>query len=270
MTRAACLIAGLLVAAAMSALPGRQDTAKAQPATEVDLALVLAVDVSNSVDRAETALQRAGYVEALGHRDIWSAIRSGPLRRIALTYVEWAGPTEQRTVIPWRLIDSPQAARAFANDLADRPILFARGTGTSISAAIAYSVALFPDSRFTAHRQVIDLSGDGPNNRGGPVVAARDAGLARGVTINGLPLMLRPSRSYDAVDLYYRDCVIGGPGAFVLPVYDDRQLGQSIRRKLVLEIAAVMDASVRTDSFTKIQAEAPTDCLIGERLRRLL
>ena len=262
-------MAGLLAAAAVWALPDRH-RAEAQPATEVDLALVLAVDVSNSVDRAENALQRAGYVDALGHPDIWTAIHSGPLRRIALTYVEWAGPTEQRTVIPWRLIDSPEAARAFAADLADRPILFARGTGTSISAAIAYSVALFPGSPFPAHRQVIDLSGDGPNNRGGPVVAARDAGLARGVTINGLPLMLRPSRSYEAVDLYYRDCVIGGPGAFVLPVYDDRQLGQSIRRKLVLEIAAMMDASAPADSFTKVQADAPTDCLIGERLRRML
>ncbi len=257
----------ILLATALAAFLAHPQTGPAQAQLEVDLALVLAVDVSNSMDRAENALQRAGYVDALSHRDIWSAIRAGPLRRIALTYVEWAGPEEQRTVVPWRLIDSPAAARAFAAELADRPILFARGTGTSISAAIAYSVGLFRDSRYAAHRQVIDLSGDGPNNRGGPVTEARDAGLAVGVTINGLPLMLRPSRSFDAVDLYYRDCVIGGPGAFVLPVYDDRQLGQSIRRKLVLEIAAV---SAPGASTVNVQAEPPSDCLIGERLRRML
>ncbi len=251
----------LAAAMAVATLP-----AAGQSRVAVDLALVLAVDVSNSVDRSETALQRAGYVEALRHPDIWAAIGSGPLRRIALTYVEWAGPAEQRVVVPWRLVDGPEAAGAFADALADRPILFARGTGTSISAAIAYSVALFPESGFEATRQVIDLSGDGPNNRGGPVAAARDAGIAQGVTINGLPLMLRPSRSYEAVDLYYRDCVIGGPGAFVLPVFDDRQLGQSIRRKLVLEIAARPPAG----GLINTQGEAATDCLIGERLRRML
>ena len=256
----------VLAAALLAAIAGAHPAA-AQSRLEVDLALVLAVDVSNSVDQAENALQRAGYVDALTHPDIWTAIQSGPLRRIALTYVEWAGPAEQRTVVPWRLIDSPAAAAAFAADLSDRPILFARGTGTSISAAIAYSVGLFPESRFAAHRRVIDLSGDGPNNRGGPVTAARDVGLAHGVTINGLPLMLRPSRSYDAVDLYYRDCVIGGPGAFVLPVYDPRQLGQSIRRKMVIEIAA-RPSTGRT--IMPAQADQPTDCLIGERLRRML
>ena len=270
MFKTARLFAGLLAAIALLAAPGPNDSAMAQPAQEVDLALVLAVDVSNSVDRAENALQRAGYVEALGHPDVWTAIRSGPLQRIALTYVEWAGPDEQRVVIPWRLIDSPDAARAFAEDLSGRPILFARGTGTSISAAIGYSVALFPGSPYPSHRRVIDLSGDGPNNRGGPVTAARDAGLAKGVIINGLPLMVRPSRSYEAVDLYYRDCVIGGPGAFVLPVFDDQQLGQSIRRKLVLEIAATPGAQPPEGRIVNVQAEATTDCLIGERLRRML
>lgn len=264
--------AGIIGAAAMAAalLPTASDRAAAQARIEVDLALVLAVDVSGSMDGGENALQRAGYVDALRHWDIWTAIRSGPLRRIALTYVEWAGPDERRTVVPWRLIDSPEAADAFAGDLAARPILHARGTGTSISAAIAYSVGLFPASGFDSRRRVIDLSGDGPNNRGGPVTAARDAGLARGVTINGLPLMLRPSRSYEAVDLYYRDCVIGGPGAFVLPVYGDGQLGQSIRRKLVLEIATTIEASMPPGPIVNIQGEPPTDCLIGERLRRML
>ncbi len=268
MARAARHIVGLALASAVLVLSASGRMA-AQAQVPVDLALVLAVDVSNSMDRDENALQRAGYIDALTHRDVWTAIAAGSLRRIALTYVEWAGPEEQRTIVPWRLIDSPDAARDFARELADRPFLFARGTGTSISAAISYGVSLFPGG-FDATRQVIDLSGDGPNNRGGPVVAARDAGVASGVTINGLPLMLRPSRSYAAVDLYFRDCVIGGPGAFVLPVYEHGQLGQSIRRKLVLEIAATRDASRPRDLFVTVQGEPATDCLIGERLRRML
>ena len=268
MARTARHIIGLAVAIAALALSASSRTA-AQAPVPVDLALVLAVDVSNSMDRDENALQRAGYIEALNHRDVWTAVSAGPLRRIALTYVEWAGPEEQRTIVPWRLIDSPEAAQGFAQELADQPFLFARGTGTSISAAISYGVSLFPGG-FDATRQVIDLSGDGPNNRGGPVVAARDAGVASGITINGLPLMLRPSRSLGAVDLYYRDCVIGGVGAFVLPVYEQGQLGQSIRRKLVLEIAATADAARPRDPFVTVQGQAPTDCLIGERLRRML
>ena len=236
---------------------------------EVDLALVLAVDVSNSVDGEENALQRAGYVAALSHPDIWSAIQSGPLRRIALAYVEWSGPAHQRTVVPWRLIDSAEAARRFAGDLAVRPYLYTRGTGTSISAALAYASAQFADSPFVAFRRVIDISGDGPNNRGIPVVTVRDAIIAGGVTVNGLPLMLRPSRTLDAVDAYYRDCVIGGPGAFVLPVSEGDDLALAIRRKLVLEIAVRPSLSEPADPLLLTDA-APVDCLIGERLRRTL
>ena len=237
---------------------------EARASIAVDLALVLAVDVSNSVDDGENAVQRAGYVAALGHPALWAAIQSGARQRIAVTYVEWAGPDKQAIVLPWRLVDSPAAARSFADDLATRPIFFTRGTGTSISAALLYSAALFPSSPFTAARAVIDISGDGPNNRGGPVEAARDAVVAKGVTINGLPIMLRPSRTLGAVDRYYRDCVIGGLGAFVMPVFERGQLALAIRHKLVLEIAGR-----RHPMVVPVQAQAPTDCLIGERLRDL-
>ena len=236
---------------------------------EVDLALILAVDVSNSVDGEENALQRAGYVAALAHPDIWSAIRSGPLRRIALAYVEWSGPAHQRTTVPWRLIDSAEAAHGFAGDLAASPFLYTRGTGTSISAALAYASAQFADSPFVAFRRVIDISGDGPNNRGIPVVSVRDAIIADGITVNGLPLMLRPSRTLDAVDAYYRDCVIGGPGSFVLPVLEGDDLALAIRRKLILEIAGRPPQPEPADPLL-LAGAVPTDCLIGERLRRTL
>ncbi len=187
---------------------------------EVDLELVLAVDVSSSVDPGENVVQRTGYVEAIGHPDIWAAIQTGVLRRIAVTYFEWAGPDMQRTVMPWRLIDSAEAAREFAAALAAPPIFLTRGTGTSITGALAHGDDLIRSNRFDGLRQVIDISGDGPNNRGNPVAAMRDAVVAQGITINGLPLMLRPSPTFVAVDRYYRDCVVGGPGAFVLPVFD--------------------------------------------------
>ena len=230
----------------------------------VDLALVLAVDVSNSVDDGENAVQRAGYVAALRHPAFWAAIHIGARQRIAITYVEWAGPDKQAVVLPWRLVDGPAAARSFAEDLATRPIFFTRGTGTSISAALLYSAALFRSSPFTGAREVIDISGDGPNNRGGPVEAARDAVLAEGVTINGLPIMVRPSRTFGEVDRYYRECVIGGLGAFVMPVFQRGQLALAIRHKLVLEIAGRPHRGA-----VPAQARVPIDCLIGERLRNL-
>ncbi len=222
----------------------------------VDLELVLAVDVSNSMDAGEHVLQRAGYVAAIRRPDIWGAIQGGGGRGIALTYVEWAGPDKQRTVLPWRLIDGPAAAAAFAEDLAESGIFFTRGTGTSISAALAYSAASFAENGFDGRRQVIDISGDGPNNRGIPVDAMRDAVLAGGITINGLPLMLRPSRTLGAVDSYYRDCVIGGPGAFLMPVFAQDQLALAIRRKLVLEIAG----HAPQPRVVLAQASATSDC----------
>jgi len=232
-------------------------TATAAP-LDVDLELVLAVDVSNSMDDAEHRLQRAGYVAAIGHADVWAAIETGGRQRVAMTYIEWAGPDKQATVVPWRLIDSAAAARSFAADLATPEIFFTRGTGTSISDALVHAAALLQENDFDGLRRVIDISGDGPNNRGAPVEPARDAVVAQGITINGLPLMVSPSRTFRDIDLYYRDCVIGGPGAFVLPVSAADQLAVAIRRKLVLEIAGVAPRLV------PVAGHARTDCRVGD------
>src|SRR5262245_6595690 len=232
----------------------------------VDLELVLAVDVSGSMDVQERLLQRDGYVQAFLHPDVIAAVTSGYAGRIAVSYVEWAGPSSQTMVMPWRLIDGKKTAEAVSAELAraESP----RIRGTSISGALAFSGALFDDNGYTGGRQVIDISGDGPNNMGLPVVPVRDAVLARGITINGLPVTLRPSGSWglpaDLLDLYYEDCVIGGPGAFFVSVQAPEQLADAIRRKLVLEIAG------REPELVPAQlAQAPPriDCLIGEKTR---
>ncbi len=228
--------------------------------TPVDLELVLAVDVSTSVDDGENAIQRAGYVAALGHVDVWRAIEAGALGRIAVSFVVWAGPDKQKTVLPWRLIDSAEAARAAAADLAGERVLFTRGTGTSISAALAYSATTFATNGFDGRRRVIDISGDGPNNRGYPVTPVRDEVTGAGIIINGLPLVLRPSRTFAAMDRYYSECVIGGPGAFVLPVRSADEFAVAIRQKLILEIAGIQPARLWL-----AQSRAPVDCRVGDR-----
>ncbi len=250
----ALCLAGLFGAATA----GAQDAGKA---IAVDLELVLAVDVSGSMDDEEHAVQRAGYVAAIAHPDFIRAIGAGAYQRIALTYVEWAGPTSQAVVVPWRLVDGETSAGAFADELAARPITYIRGT--SISGALVYSTALFDNNGFDGLRKVIDVSGDGPNRNGIAVDLARDLAVGRGIIINGLPIMIRPSRSFVALDRYYTDCVIGGPGAFVLPVSKPEELAEAIRRKLVLDIAVRPGGLVRP-----AQASEPVDCQIGEIMRR--
>ncbi|MGD9509838.1 MAG: DUF1194 domain-containing protein, partial [Geminicoccaceae bacterium] len=232
----------------------------------VDLELVLAVDVSGSMDRGEQALQRRGYVEAFVHPEVTAAILSGPYGRIAATYVEWAGPGLQRVTVPWTLLETPEAAEGFAAGISEVPPV--RYRGTSISAIVTFAAPLFDDNGFEGLRRVIDVSGDGPNNAGSPVTVTRDAAVASGIIINGLPIQLSPGGPFGlgAGDLaaYYRDCVIGGPGAFVIPVTEEGQLLEAIRRKLILEIAGTSDAIV------PVAATATTsDCLVGERLRRV-
>ena len=165
----AICLAGLFAAAPAGA-QGAGD------AIEVDLELVLAVDVSGSMDDEEHAVQRAGYVDAIGHPDFIRAIAAGAYQRIAVTYVEWAGSSLQETVMPWRLIDGQASAGAFADELAARPITYIRGT--SISGALVYATALFNNNGFDGFRKVIDVSGDGPNNSGGFIEAARDRAVA--------------------------------------------------------------------------------------------
>ena len=255
------------ILAALAALlcAGLAHAATAQD-VEVDLELVLAVDVSGSMDDEERLLQRDGYVRAFLHPEVVAAIASGIQGRIAVSYVEWAGPRSQTLVMPWRLVDNADTAEAVAAELkqAQSP----RIRGTSISAALAFSSVLFESNGFSGARQVIDISGDGPNNLGPPVVPMREAVLARGITINGLPVTLHPGTMFGLpaglLDIYYEDCVIGGPGAFFVSVQAPEQLAEAIRRKLVLEIAGREPEIVPAQSA---QMAPRIDCLIGEKTR---
>ncbi len=243
-------------------------------AETVDLELVLAVDVSGSMDDEEHALQRLGYIAAIAHPQVVRVIRGGYTGRIALTYVEWAGAESQVIAVPWRVIDGQESATAFADTLADTPIALIRGT--SISGGIDFASKLFEDNGFEGTRRVIDVSGDGPNNRGRPVVEVRDRVVAQGIVINGLPIMLHAGRGTWALgadlESYYRDCVIGGRGAFVVGVHDPDEFARAIRRKLILEIAGrAPEAEIVPAAWDGLVIPAqrgPTDCLIGEKLRR--
>lgn len=235
----------------------------------VDVELMLAVDVSRSMDDEEQQLQRQGYVEALRAPAFHEALKAGMHGRIAVAYLEWAGVGHQTLVLPFTLIDGPQAARDFAARLAAAPI--GRESRTSIAAAIAASAAQFPGNGFAGARRVIDISGDGPNNAGPTVTAARDAALRQGFVINGLPILLkRPTRSswgeIEDLDVYYEDCVVGGPGAFSLAIRTREDFMQATRKKLMMEIAAPAAPAPRV---IPASAEAPRiDCRIGETLWR--
>ncbi|CAN7646105.1 DUF1194 domain-containing protein [Mesorhizobium sp. LjNodule214] len=227
----------------------------------VDVELVLAVDISLSMNEKEFALQRAGYVEALRHPDFIKAVRSGTNGRIALAYFEWAGTVRDDAILAWQIIDGSDSANAFADRIAARP--FRSFRGTSISGALAFGTGLFEKAAFAGARRVIDISGDGPNNIGPPVTATRDAALAKGIVINGLPILISPSPTFSHLDSYYEQCVTGGPGSFVLPIYAASEFSTAIRRKLILEVSGIANATT-----VRIDAAAPIDCLQGERDRR--
>lgn len=241
---------------------------RAQPEIDVDVELVLAVDVSRSMSPNELEIQRRGYAEALSSPDVVDAITKGFMGQIALTYIEWAGKYTQRVIVDWTLVRTFADAKAFADTLTAR---FEGGMRTtSISEALTFSAALFENNGFRGLRRVIDISGDGPNNDGPPVVPARDAVLAQGIVINGLPLMTREGTGsyWDLKDLdqYYLHCVIGGPGAFVVPVYDWDFFPEAVRRKLVLELAMPALAPPPAEARF-IPAEGPGyDCLAGEKI----
>jgi hypothetical protein len=212
----------------------------------VDLELVLAVDISGSVDAAEAQLQREGYLAALRHPRVIEAIKGGMLGRIALTYVEWAGDDYQRTLLDWTLIEDATGAFAFADALAEAPLFSARWT--SLSAALDYARPRFENNGFKGMRRVIDISGDGYNNRGRPVESARDEAVAAGITINGLPIVNDRPNPWGSLppkdlDRYFEDRVIGGPGAFIVVAKDYTAFASAILSKLLLEIAG--DASPR-------------------------
>ncbi|WP_209011478.1 DUF1194 domain-containing protein [Roseibium aggregatum] len=209
------------------------------PNKEVDVELVLAVDISQSMDTDEQEVQRAGYVAALTSADFLEAIKIGPIGRIAVTYLEWGGVDEHFVVADWTVIQDQQSAAAFATMIAEAPLRQVQRT--SIASALHKSVEMVQTNAYSGLRQVIDISGDGPNNQGGSVTEVRDQTVATGVTINGLPLMMKANQnSWQAMlqlDHYYEDCVIGGPGSFAIPVRSKEGFADAIRMKLVMEVA---------------------------------
>ncbi|WP_112664352.1 DUF1194 domain-containing protein [Microvirga flavescens] len=229
---------------------------------DVDLALVLAVDISYSMDTDEQALQREGFAEAFRSPLVHEAIRDGLTGRIAVTYVEWAGTNDQQVIVPWTILDNPEGLLAFSEKIASTPLR--RAQRTSISSAIDFSVKLFALSGVNAARQVIDISGDGPNNQGRAVTDARDEANAKGIIINGLPLMMRQPGYLDIpnLDAYYKDCVIGGPGSFMIPVKEREQFPQAIKTKILLEVANITPP--QPVKLERIQDAQRPSCMAGE------
>jgi hypothetical protein len=249
-----CLCAALFAAATVRA-------------EEVDVALVIAVDISYSMDPEEQELQREGFAEAFRSPLVHDAIRKGMLGRIAVTYMEWAGAYDQRVVLPWTMLDNPESIMAFADRIAAIPLR--RGQRTSVSGAIDAAARLFENSGLETTRKVIDVSGDGANNQGRPVTQARDEAIAKGITINGLPIMLKKPGYLDVTDLdiYFRACVIGGQGAFMVPARQKSQFQQAIKAKILLEVSGLLPGD--EPLIRPAQAEAArANCLSGETMWR--
>jgi len=212
------------------------------------------------MDSEEARIQREGYVSALKHKEFIDAVKNGLTGRIAISYFEWAGDVVKDSVIDWQIIETEQDAIAFADKLEARPLEMQRRT--SISAAIAQGATMLVSGPYHGTRQVIDVSGDGPNNTGNPVVPVRDKAVEAGIVINGLAIMLRPSGTPGGLDQYYGDCVIGGPGAFVLPVHDIEDFGVAVRRKLVMEVSGIEKPSTIRRIADK---QVKSDCMVGEK-----
>jgi len=263
MGRAPCFqpVIGLLFLAIALAMPARAQE-------RVDVALVLAVDVSRSMSAEELRIQREGYAAAIASPEVVRAIGQGLHRRIAITLFEWANNTHAREIVGWTVIES----RADADRISEQ-LLATHSVGqrrTSISGAIQHASGLLQTAPYQADRRVIDISGDGPNNQGLPVTEARDEAIAMGFTINGLPMMTRDGMgsqfNIEDLDRYYTRCVIGGPGAFMVPVNDWDQFAEAVRRKLVLEIGDASPIAEPRIVRAQFVLEEPYDCLIGERI----
>lgn len=260
LTRIIPLILGL-------ALTGLSAPAAAE--TAVDLELALAIDVSRSIDDGEARLQRDGYINAFRDPEVIQAIETGVLGRIAVGYFEWAGFGHADVIVDWVLIEDAASANAFADALQQGyPYPASR---TSISGAIEFAQPWFDNNGFAGTRRVVDISGDGPNNWGEPVTVARDRAVAAGITINGLPILDTGAGPFSRfnipdLDLYYRDCVIGGTGAFLVVAADFNDFARAVRRKLVLEIAGRQPW--RRGVVVRVQADRDArvgpPCNIGE------
>jgi hypothetical protein len=270
---AAAAIGGLALASTMfitgsPVIDGAAAQVRGKPSAagiDVDVELVIAVDVSYSMDPDEQALQREGYILGLTSPEFLNALQQGVHGKIAVTYFEWAGAADQKIVVPWRIVDGPATAKAFTDEIAAAP--YRRAYRTSISGALHFALPLFEKTGFHGLRRVIDVSGDGVNNQGDAVMIVRDAVLERGITINGLPILLKPpsfaTMDIEDLDIYYEDCVIGGPGAFVIAIRRRDQFREATRTKLVQEIASRETAP----RIIRAAADKPRiSCTIGERM----
>ena len=240
-------------------------------AEEVDLALVLAVDVSYSMDYDEQILQKQGYVSALTSAPVVSAIQRGRTGKIAVAYIEWAGSTSQFLVVDWHIIKDYESAEQFSIAIAQSPLQ--QIYRTSISEALVFASKMFDHLPFKTARKTIDISGDGPNNDGSLVTVIRNQVLAKNITINGLPLLLkRPQYSWFDIpnlDEYYIKCVIGGPSSFSIPVHDIADFQSALRMKLLLEIANKSPSNSEIQlapSYVITKINNDDLCTIGERL----
>ncbi|UVO27575.1 DUF1194 domain-containing protein [Bradyrhizobium arachidis] len=264
----AVLVAGTLVGGDVAGIaapnPKSRFADTKHNVSSVNVELVIAVDVSYSMDMDELAVQREGYAQAIVSKDFLQALSAVPGSKVAVTYFEWSMSGDDKIIIPWRVIDGPESADAVAAEIMKTPVR--RGSSTSISGAINFALQLFEENPYRGLRRVIDISGDGPNNDGAPVTGARDAALEKGIIINGLPIMVKePSLSttdIENLDLYYEDCVIGGPGAFIITIKDREKFQEAIRTKLVREVAGLTSESGIVPAAEK---EPRVPCLIGER-----
>jgi hypothetical protein len=212
-------------------------------AEPVDLLLALAMDVSRSMEHPKFVLQRQGYAAAVTDPQVLKAIRSGPHQKIALCFIDWSGGAEQRLIIDWNVIDSSESAQRFGDLILSAPRSF--NDRTSIGGGIAFAAAQIARAPYEADRQTIDVSGDGTNNAGRDVQLARDQAVARGINVNGIPILtdIRESRTPEhtnppgGLEKYYRDNVIGGPGSFVMVAEDFSSFGRAMVKKLIAEIA---------------------------------
>jgi hypothetical protein len=238
---------------------------------KVDLELVIANDASYSIDEEEARLQREGVAAAFLAHDVVQAIRSGLRGRIAVAYIDYASTPYNEIVVDWTLIHDQASAAAFAKAILSRPS--GSGRHTSISSALEMGTRMIAENAYDGTRRTIDISGDGPNNFERRVDVVRDEVVARGITINGLPIMnLRDagrSRYYlPDLDKYFEGCVIGGRGAFVVVAHDFKDFARAMKKKLVLEISGLSVASpVRKAQYSL--SNYPKGCDIGERMRGL-
>jgi hypothetical protein len=268
---AAC-VAGVLASsdvADVAAAPGNRAAPQlSEKEASVDVELILAVDVSYSMDLDELAIQREGYAQAIVSNEFLQALKNGPNGRIAITYFEWAASGDQKIIIPWRLIDGPESADAVSAEIMKTPIR--RASRTSISGAINFAVPLFEQDQYRGLRRVIDISGDGPNNNGSPVTIARDAAIEKGIVINGLPIMVKePTYStmdIENLDWYYKDCVTGGTGSFVVTIKSRDEFKDAIRTKLLMEVAGRTPPAPRVVPVANEGSEPRISCMVGEKI----